>query len=78
MQPIQNTTIAAHQRVAEALWRAGVKGPRYELVKIVMVPHAPVVEIYHCCIGLTVLDNDEDSIHKSARSEERLPADDER
>jgi len=38
--------------VQTALLRAGVNGPRYELVKIVMVPHAPVVEIYHCCIGL--------------------------
>ena len=39
--------------VQTALLRAGVRGPRYELVKTVMVPHAPVVEIYHCCIGLT-------------------------
>jgi hypothetical protein len=37
--------------VQTALLRAGVKGPRYELVKIVAVPNAPVVEIYHCCIG---------------------------
>jgi hypothetical protein len=39
--------------VQTAVLRAGVNGPRYELVKIVMVPHAPVVEIYHCCIGLS-------------------------
>jgi len=68
--------------VQTALLRAGVKGPRYELVKIVMTPHAPVVEIYHCCIGLTPLNtpsnNDANSIHQSARSEERLPADEER
>jgi len=41
--------------VQTALLRAGVNGPRYELVKIVIAPHAPVVEIYHCCIGLTPL-----------------------
>jgi hypothetical protein len=41
--------------VQTALLRAGARGPRYELVKIVMAPHAPVVEIYHCCIGLTPL-----------------------
>jgi hypothetical protein len=64
--------------VQTALLRAGVKGPRYELVKIVMAPHAPVVEIYHCCIGLTPLDNDANSIHESAWSEKRLPANDER
>jgi hypothetical protein len=39
--------------VQTALLRAGVNGPRYELVKIVMAPHAPVLEIYHCCIGMT-------------------------
>jgi len=39
--------------VQTPLLRAGVKGPRYELVKIVMAPHAPVLEIYRCCIGLT-------------------------
>jgi hypothetical protein len=38
--------------VQTALQRAGLKGPRYELVKIVMAPNAPVVEIYHCCIGV--------------------------
>jgi hypothetical protein len=64
--------------VQTALLRAGVNGPRYELVKIVMVPHAPVLEIYHCCIGLTPLNRDENSVHESARSEERLPADEER
>jgi hypothetical protein len=37
--------------VQTALLRAGARGPRYELVKTVMVPHAPVIEIYHCCIG---------------------------
>lgn len=41
--------------VQTALLRAGARGPRYELVKIVAVPHAPVIEIYHCCIGLTPL-----------------------
>jgi hypothetical protein len=67
--------------VQSALLRAGVRGPRYELVKIVMTPHAPVVEIYHCCIGLTPVttpNNDANSVHESARSEERLPADEER
>jgi hypothetical protein len=67
--------------VQTALLRAGVNGPRYELVKIVITPHAPVVEIYHCCIGrapLNPLNNDADSIHQSAWSEERLPADEER
>lgn len=64
--------------VQTALQHAGLKGPRYELVKIVMVPHAPVIEIYHCCIGLTPLENDAHSIHQSTWSEERLPADAER
>jgi len=39
--------------VQTALGRAGIRGPRYELVRTIMVPHAPVIEIYHCCIGLT-------------------------
>jgi len=64
--------------VQSALLRAGAKGPRYELVKIVMAPHAPVVEIYHCCIGLTPLNHDANSVHESAWSEKRLPADAER
>ncbi|MGO4885380.1 MAG: ArnT family glycosyltransferase [Bryobacteraceae bacterium] len=64
--------------VQSALLRAGAHGPRYELVKIIAVPHAPVVEIYHCCIGLTPLDRDANSFHESARSEKRLPADEER
>ena len=68
--------------VQTALLRAGARGPRYELVKTVMVPHTPVIEIYHCCIGLTPLDtnldNDADSIHEGARSEERFPANEER
>jgi hypothetical protein len=63
--------------VQTALLRAGVRGPRYELVKIVIVPHAPVVEIYHCCIGLTPLSQNADSIHESAWSDERLPSDQE-
>jgi hypothetical protein len=63
--------------VQSALLRAGVNGPRYELVKTVMAPHAPVVEIYHCCIGLTPLNPYANSVHESARSEERLPADEE-
>jgi hypothetical protein len=63
--------------VQTALLRAGVRGPRYELMRIVMVPHAPVVEIYHCCIGLTPVEQDANSIHQSARSEKRLSADQE-
>jgi hypothetical protein len=58
--------------VQSALLRAGFRGPRRELVKIVTVPGAPAVEIYHCCIGIS---NDANSVHQSARSEERLPAD---
>jgi hypothetical protein len=46
-------------------------------VKIVMTPHAPVVEIYHCCIGLTQVTRDANSIHESPRSEKRLPSDEE-
>ena len=38
--------------VQSALLSARLKGPRYELVKIVTVPGAPVVEIYHCCMGI--------------------------
>jgi hypothetical protein len=49
--------------VQTALLRAGVRGPRYELVKIVQAPNAPVVEIYHCCIGLTQLNRDANSVH---------------
>jgi len=64
--------------VQSAILRAGAHGPRYELVKIVSVPHAPVIEIYHCCIGLTPLTPNADSIHQSARSEKRFPADKER
>jgi hypothetical protein len=64
--------------VQTALLRAGVKGPRYELVKIIMAPHAPVVEIYHCCIGLTPVNHDANSVHESAWSEKRLPSDEER
>jgi len=44
--------------VQTAIVRVGARGPRYELMKIVMVPRAPVVEIYHCCIGLTPLTHD--------------------
>ena len=64
--------------VQTALLRAGAHGPRYELVKIVAVPHAPVIEIYHCCIGLTPPQRDADSLHQSSRSPERLPPDEER
>lgn len=64
--------------VQTALVRAGAKGPRYELVKTVIVPRAPVVEIYHCCIGLTPLNKNADSVHESAWSKERLPPDEER
>ncbi len=41
--------------VQTALLKAGVHGPRYELVKVIAVPNAPVVEIYRCCIGLTAV-----------------------
>ncbi|MGA2136170.1 MAG: glycosyltransferase family 39 protein [Bryobacteraceae bacterium] len=41
--------------VQTAIIRAGARGPRYELMKVVMVPRAPVIEIYHCCVGLTPL-----------------------
>jgi hypothetical protein len=62
--------------VQSALLRTGLRGPRYELVKIVSVPGAPVVEIYHCCIGAVLeLSKNANSVHQSARSEERLPAD---
>lgn len=61
--------------VQTVLVRAGAKGPRYELVKTVIVPRAPVVEIYHCCIGLTPLNHDADSLHESTWSKERLPPD---
>jgi hypothetical protein len=64
--------------VQTALLRAGVNGPRYELVQVVMAPHAPVVEIYHCCIGLTQANQDANSIYQSAWSEKRFPADEER
>ena len=37
--------------VQSAIQRSALKGPRYELVKTVTVPGAPVIEIYHCCIG---------------------------
>ena len=63
--------------VQTAVLRAGLRGPRYELVKIIMAPRAPVVEIYHCCIGLTRVDQNANTIHQSARSQERLPADEE-
>jgi hypothetical protein len=61
--------------VQTAVLRAGINGPRYELVKIVAAPHAPVIEIYHCCIGLTQVNQNANSIHESAWSEKRLPAD---
>ena len=61
-------------RVQTALLRAGANGPRYELVKTITVPGAPAVEIYHCCIGLMPLHDNADSIHESARSEERFLA----
>jgi len=64
--------------VQTALLRAGAHGPRYELMKTVMVPHAPVIEIYHCCIGLTPLNPDENSVHEGPWNEKRLPADEER
>lgn len=64
--------------VQSALMRAGARGPRYELVKSVVTPHAPVVEIYHCCIGLTPLENNANSVHESAWSEERFPTDEEK
>jgi len=61
--------------VQSALLRAGAHGPRYERVRTILVPGAPAVEIYHCCIGLTPLNRDEDSVHQGTRSEERFPAD---
>lgn len=64
--------------VQSALLRAALKGPRYELVKVVMAPHAPVVEIYHCCVGLAGRNQNANSVHESAWSEERLPADQKR
>jgi len=64
--------------VQTALIRAGARGPRYELVKVIAVPRAPVLEIYHCCIGLTPLANDTSSLHQSPRRKERLPADEDR
>jgi len=64
--------------VQTAVLRTGVDGPRYELVKTIKTPGAPAVEIYHCCIGLAQLKNDANSVHESAWSEERLPADEEK
>jgi hypothetical protein len=61
--------------VQAALSRAALKGPRYALVKVITVTGAPPVEIYHCCIGLTPLPDDANSLHQSARREERLSAD---
>ena len=62
--------------VQSALLRAGFRGPRYELVKIVTVPGAPAIEIYHCCIGVASgSSNDANPIHQSAWSKERFPAD---
>ncbi len=43
--------VTAGDPVQATLLRAGISGPRYQLVKIVTVPGAPAVEIYHCCIG---------------------------
>jgi hypothetical protein len=63
--------------VQTALVRAGAHGPRYELVKIIAVPGAPVLEIYHCCIGWTPLNQDANSLHESSWSEKRFPADEE-
>jgi hypothetical protein len=64
--------------VQTALLRAGVKGPRYELVRTITVPGAPAVEIYHCCIGLTPPNDNANSLHEGTRSEERFPADEEK
>jgi Dolichyl-phosphate-mannose-protein mannosyltransferase len=64
--------------VQTALLRAGAHGPRYELMKRILVPGAPAIEIYHCCIGLTPLIQDDHSLHQSARSQKRLPADPQR
>jgi len=64
--------------VQTALLRTGADGPRYELVKVIKVPGAPAVEIYHCCIGLALANHDADSLHQGAWSEERLPADEEK
>lgn len=35
--------------VQAAILKAGLKGPRYELMKTIAVKGAPVIEIYHCC-----------------------------
>jgi len=59
--------------VQTALVRAGARGPRYELMKTVVVPRAPVIEIYRCCIGLTPLTKG-----AGVPSEERLPDDEEK
>jgi hypothetical protein len=48
--------------------RERLYGPRYDLEQRIMVKGAPVVEIYHKVY--------ENPIHETARSEERLPADD--
>ncbi len=65
--------------VQSAILRAGVNGPRYQLVKTVMAPRAPVIEIYHCCIGLTQpVGPYANPVHQSARREKRLPADENR
>ena len=46
--------------VQSTLRRRQPNAPRYELVKIVTVPGAPAVEIYHCCVGSP---NDANSLH---------------
>ena len=70
--------VEAGDPVQRALLRAGANGPRYKLVKTVIVPHAPVFEIYHCCISPTPMDQDANSVHESPRSQERFPADEEK
>ncbi len=64
--------------VQTALLRAGLNGPRYELVRSIAVPNAPVIEIYHCCIGLTALNHDANPVHESSWSTERFPVDEEK
>ncbi|MFN7992211.1 MAG: glycosyltransferase family 39 protein [Bryobacteraceae bacterium] len=63
--------------VQSAILKAGVRGPRYELVKLITVPGAPAIEIYHCCIGLRPTKEDAHPLHESTRNEERFSSDEE-
>jgi len=52
--------------------QAGLRGPRYDLVRRITVKGAPAIEIYKRQIERTLVDehSDEDPIHKAARREE--------